>query len=267
MHHGYERPGGGYIEGDCYGVGWEPHETSPKLAEKLVAITASKIKGYEQALAELPQETVLLIDDPKDFGYRSMGRVVRPRRQIEVHREQQPWEFQRAYEEVERGYQRALQYQREKNADFRRLVETWQPLPLRSWAEEVRRVAEERRARSEEVQAERQERQQVKEQKKQALRERRTLALQRSILKQQRAIDRFFKKQDWWELSKLYSDLSWGSFHRNFDSHSDTVRALERDSVWEMFGLQNEDGTFEALPRSDVARAHFQQKAKELGWP
>jgi hypothetical protein len=29
VHHGYERPGHGYIEGDCYGVGWAPFELSP----------------------------------------------------------------------------------------------------------------------------------------------------------------------------------------------------------------------------------------------
>lgn len=33
VHHGYTRPGIGYIEGDCFGVGYQPLELSPTLAE------------------------------------------------------------------------------------------------------------------------------------------------------------------------------------------------------------------------------------------
>lgn len=32
VHHGYKRPGDGFIIGDCFGVGREPHEVSPELA-------------------------------------------------------------------------------------------------------------------------------------------------------------------------------------------------------------------------------------------
>lgn len=33
VHHGYQRPGDGMIHGDCFGVGYQPHELSPDAAK------------------------------------------------------------------------------------------------------------------------------------------------------------------------------------------------------------------------------------------
>lgn len=53
VHHGYERPGDGMIHGDCFTVGMEPHETSPKAAEEFRTLCRAKLVGAKSYLARL----------------------------------------------------------------------------------------------------------------------------------------------------------------------------------------------------------------------
>lgn len=89
VHHGYKRPGYGFIVGDCFGAMRLPHETSPKLAEdfreslkemlrddleKLANLDAATelpkqvFKGYEGKDAVYEEVMVPKVDEPKD-GY------------------------------------------------------------------------------------------------------------------------------------------------------------------------------------------------------
>lgn len=53
VHHGYQRPGDGYIHGDCFSVKMEPHETSPKAAEGFKAACERTLVGQQAHLAAL----------------------------------------------------------------------------------------------------------------------------------------------------------------------------------------------------------------------
>lgn len=53
VHHGYERPGYGYIVGDCVGVGLLPFELSPEGAVEVEKIMASRLRGQKEGLANL----------------------------------------------------------------------------------------------------------------------------------------------------------------------------------------------------------------------
>lgn len=47
--HGYERPGYGYVLGSCFGVGYEPHEVSPKCAADFLAKVLLPAKAAKEA--------------------------------------------------------------------------------------------------------------------------------------------------------------------------------------------------------------------------
>lgn len=53
VHHGYKRPGCGYIQGDCYGVGHKPYPATDALEAYLKAVRAY-IEGQEARLVVLP---------------------------------------------------------------------------------------------------------------------------------------------------------------------------------------------------------------------
>ena len=57
-HHGYRRPGCGWIEGDCYGVGHLPYPATDALVKYLHSVVAYRDR-CETALAELPRVTEL----------------------------------------------------------------------------------------------------------------------------------------------------------------------------------------------------------------
>jgi hypothetical protein len=53
VHHGYRRPGWGFIQGDCMGVGYEPYPKTDALEVYLVAVRGH-ITRLETRLAEIP---------------------------------------------------------------------------------------------------------------------------------------------------------------------------------------------------------------------
>lgn len=53
VHHGYQRPGDGYIHGDCFTVGMEPHEISPKAAQLFKAECEEALLAAKARLAKL----------------------------------------------------------------------------------------------------------------------------------------------------------------------------------------------------------------------
>jgi hypothetical protein len=55
-HHGYKRPGWGFITGDCMGVGHKPYPATDALELYLIALR-NYIEGCKARLAELPTLT------------------------------------------------------------------------------------------------------------------------------------------------------------------------------------------------------------------
>ncbi len=63
VHHGYERPGYGYIVGDCIGVGLLPFELSPEGAIEVEKIMAARLRSVREALANLREGRVRRFTD------------------------------------------------------------------------------------------------------------------------------------------------------------------------------------------------------------
>ncbi len=51
--HGYERPGWGYTEGRCIGVGHQPFEESPKGTKEVVKMLTTRVRGLQHYLKDL----------------------------------------------------------------------------------------------------------------------------------------------------------------------------------------------------------------------
>jgi hypothetical protein len=76
VHHGYKRPGCGYIVGDCWGVGRTPHEVSPETAQGYLEVLVGIKARLERSLEVTPEtlqerigawgpETTLTPESPK----------------------------------------------------------------------------------------------------------------------------------------------------------------------------------------------------------
>lgn len=70
-HHGYKRPGYGFIEGDCFGVAHAPYPATDALVKYLVALR-TRLSSLDGCLAELPTLQTL----PYEYSVYDRGRKV-----------------------------------------------------------------------------------------------------------------------------------------------------------------------------------------------
>lgn len=61
VHHGYRRPGYGSIEGDCFGVGYEPYERSTRAGEEFRRVREKERDCFTMKLFKLESGTVTRI--------------------------------------------------------------------------------------------------------------------------------------------------------------------------------------------------------------
>ena len=61
--HGYKRPGYGYTEGSCFGVGYEPYERSTKGAEDYKAQLQLRLQLLCQSISELEAKETLPLEE------------------------------------------------------------------------------------------------------------------------------------------------------------------------------------------------------------
>lgn len=59
VHHGYRRPGVGYILGDCFGVGYPPYELSAEACVDAVAMLVKQIASQKEAINSIKSRTEL----------------------------------------------------------------------------------------------------------------------------------------------------------------------------------------------------------------
>ncbi len=62
VHHGYQRPGHGMIEGDCYGVGLLPYEVTCKDIQAWVERCIEQLAGYRGNLCKLQDRAYPTLD-------------------------------------------------------------------------------------------------------------------------------------------------------------------------------------------------------------
>jgi len=72
VHHGYQRPGHGYIVGDCFGVGYEPYEVSSRCCKEYLKLVLDRVKTYSSNLRvlESPKGPEYLYFEKYDFERR-----------------------------------------------------------------------------------------------------------------------------------------------------------------------------------------------------
>jgi len=234
VHHGYKRPGYGYIEGDCYGALRTPHELSDELAKEYRDRLQRTLIDQEDALAELPTLTKLT----KTVTRRVKGVIERT--VVDVPKTERPeggYDFDndregalaqlKAVEDWERAYNARERYLtgfiRMLKADIERLtelVDTWKLTELTT--------VEEEQAQKQDAKAKREAAKAAKRQEK----------LNTAVTKYQKRIDSAVKNRN----SNTLADI-WESIQRKLTdidpslSKAEALTLVERDEVWEAFGL------------------------------
>lgn len=133
VHHGYERPGHGFIEGDCFGVHRPPHELSDETAlAYLIEVIRPQIDQTERALAQLPSADVLYKSVYVREGWGDGGYQLRAVRRNEVTER----EWRSLYDTNQRRLERTLEVLGDERDRLEGLVETWQREPLETVEEE-----------------------------------------------------------------------------------------------------------------------------------
>lgn len=78
VHHGYQRPGWGYIVGDCPGVGLLPHELSPEAAQRMALAINSAVVGWERDLQQAKAGEVTRLTRRRGYGANAREESVEP---------------------------------------------------------------------------------------------------------------------------------------------------------------------------------------------
>jgi len=213
VHHGYKRPGYGFIVGGCFGVHKQPHELSPKLAQDWLAVIDGMRTRVRREVDTLPSATTL----PRWPGSEHMV----SKEAVHVV------EWRDAYTSMERHLNRQLEELNDEAERLRDLIERWTPKPLRDVTELER-----------DAQAARTER-------AGAVAEKRRARADAKLASFQKRIDWAVRRRDMDTLADLWRGAQ--EKIRQLDptlSNRDAIALLDRDSVWQAFDLIDEHGEY-----------------------
>lgn len=214
VHHGYQRPGYGHIVGDCFAVHMTPHETSPETAKKFLV----HLKGIEtfilERIARLKTTDTLTVEKTKyENGKYVDYKVVLKKGEASEYEWNRTLEWQLDREE---GALRGLRFDLER---VQKLVDTWVEKPLRTVEEEVaakKAVVEARRA---EKEAERR------------------AKVQARIEAFQKRIDSAVRRKNAHSLANIWEKVNGDLAYELKMTKAEVFAAIDRDSVWHLFGL------------------------------
>lgn len=138
--HGYKRPGTGYIEGDCVGVGHPPYELSCELQKALVTGHRKRIADLQKDIAKLSSPTFaepLMVDGPYNSQIRGYD-------QVKVSSNDHRWDYKRR---LLIGQWGSLARQLQHNVDrWEAMIKDWKVRPVRSFEEIQEQVKAQREA-------------------------------------------------------------------------------------------------------------------------
>lgn len=253
VHHGYQRPGYGYIQGDCFGVGWAPFERSPDgtiaYVERALQPMLERSELYLQRLQE-GLVTELSVPDyskpPTRFG-RETKKIT-------------PADGYRFEQEVRNQITHTQSLIRQLTSDIAERTErvrTWRESPIKTEEEVLQqraRITDERRAALDEARAAKQAKRAALDAKQRAREQEKLdlIAEYRNIFEQlaekATAHDREEAKRLWIYLWKRVNKKSYLHFY---------APQLEADEALERLGL--------AVPSRH--RAGHMEYSNDLGWP
>lgn len=127
VHHGYERPGVGYIVGDCHGVGFEPFEVSCEGTKSWLGVlkqTLARTKDLLNGVDKL--ESVSVVTGTKYTGY-GRRRVALPEYKVIKRGE---LGFDREIEILRGKYERQIESLKRDIATYTKHIADWKPQPF-----------------------------------------------------------------------------------------------------------------------------------------
>lgn len=210
VHHGYKRPGEGYIIGDCFGVGREPHEVSPELAKDYRDALIVQLGRLRESYDNLPQLTSLFFTN---------WRTNRPEK---ITPEDPNWA--RRFDEHKSSLKFQIGETERAVKRTQRHVDTWKRAPLKTVEEEVEQIARQKRERATQLATER-------EQKRADM-----------IAGVQRRIDSAVRNQNQSALGNIYESLC-DNYRAKLkvETKQDVLEIIDRPHVWRAFGLMKGD--------------------------
>lgn len=134
VHHGYSRPGDGFIHGDCPGVSAPPYETSCDLLKTVKALAEQDLVAREGRLAKLKAGEVTHFTRGKD-QYTTRGRVFVVEEYVAGVTE--PYLFERELRSLTWECERGVEQTKAAIERFARRIESWKPAPVRTVEEEA----------------------------------------------------------------------------------------------------------------------------------
>lgn len=243
VHHGYQRPGIGYIVGDCLGVHKPPHELSPELAEAYHEICEGHHRAAVLALKKPP--TTLLYEDSYSPEGRAYFLKHRERLVIKIGRDHPEWDrtLERFIYKMEA--QRDAMAREMKRMD--ELLVDWKPTPLKTVEEEqaaARAAQDIRRA---------------------ARQAERDAKLAEVIAKYRARIDSAVRTQNADQLGRIYESIARNLSEKLRSSGTEAIAAVERDHVWKALGLPLEWPRWKT-PEYDAMQSRLYM-LDEIPWP
>lgn len=124
VHHGYTRPGTGFIHGDCFAVGYLPWELSPQGAQDYVA----------QALKPHLDDSKTYLNDLKNGEVKKLFKTVSKyingmceKQTVSVTREENEFEFEQLLRSAIYNAEREVRWGEETLARFETRIANWKP--------------------------------------------------------------------------------------------------------------------------------------------
>jgi hypothetical protein len=122
VHHGYERPGVGYIVGDCHGVGFEPFEVSCEGTKSWLTVLKNRHVFVKDLLAKVDElESTSVVTGTKYTGY-GRRRVALPEYKTIKRGEVG---FDRAIESLRERYEREIESLKRDIATYEKHIADW----------------------------------------------------------------------------------------------------------------------------------------------
>ena len=233
VHHGYERPGIGYIVGDCFGVGYPPHEMNVECCAAYLESVNTTIDQTTHYLLTLlkPGGPALLTFTRYEGRDDVRGNIVHlSKAEADALEAQLPAYERGRYSWQERLHstiaetRSQLSFWEKERQRIERLISSWTPKPLRTIEEEIQKQDQTRkerddarsRARDEKVAAE--------------------------VAKTQQRIDAALRTKNAAVLADIYSSTKIRERSGWRLSKEEALSLLDRDDVWRAFGLLTPDG-------------------------
>lgn len=149
VHHGYRRPGHGYIVGDCFAVGRTPHEVSSETAKAYRERVENHLEFLEETKASTEQAEELVYSYTIYVSHREKTPVTIHVKRGEAARYEGNHRVP-CFGDVQKNILRQLDHQigscRDEVARMEKLEATWVEQPLTTLEEETIRVTKEKLA-------------------------------------------------------------------------------------------------------------------------